>query len=78
MTTANRDHLEAEAELIYEWLGARGCDFTDVLHDEDGTAYIMREEESDHSDTYQIDVRRVEIPKFSEGQIKNWLKNNPK
>lgn len=49
-----------------EWLAEHRMVEMDVL-DDDGE-YIMVQNESDHSDGYQIDFQRVDLPKFEDDE----------
>lgn len=60
---SNKEHtIEQEMKLREAFLETYNCTEDDVMEDEDGMQYIMIQNESDHSDGYQVDYKRIDLP----------------
>lgn len=72
----NDTQKEAITELRAEWLKNHSATHGDVMNDEGGE-YILSNEESDHSDDFQVDVYKIYLPIFTEMDADAWLDANP-
>ena len=58
----NEAILEQEYYQRQDWLKDFGVQEKDVLVDDSGEEFIFIENETDHSDVYQVELNKVKVP----------------